>query len=164
MLRRDVAAFGSSRPQARHSATLGAFVPLQLVPFYPPLATVWPIERRPSPVSPATGSASFVVKLTNRMRLDVTQILAFPSSSGAPAPIPPAAGTNVSMSHVLSALSRALDLTEGQPLGHSIRACVIGMRLGQEIGLSDEQLAELYYALLLKDAGCSRRGQMIANG
>ena len=96
------------------------------------------------------------------MRLAVSQILAFPSSSGALAPISTAAGTNVSMSHVLSALSRALDLTEGQPLGHSIRACVIGMRLGQEIGLTDEQLAELYYALLLKDAGCSSNASRMA--
>ena len=29
------------------------------------------------------------------------------------------------------------------------------MRLGREIGLSEEQLGDLYYALLLKDVGCS---------
>ena len=52
-----------------------------------------------------------------------------------------------------TAIPRALDLTEGQPLGHSVRACIIGMRLGQELGLDDERLAALYYALLLKDAG-----------
>jgi len=66
------------------------------------------------------------------------------------------------MSEVLAALSRALDLTEGQPLGHSIRACVIGMRLGQEIGLAEEELAALYYALLLKDAGCSSNASRMA--
>jgi HD-GYP domain-containing protein (c-di-GMP phosphodiesterase class II) len=61
----------------------------------------------------------------------------------------------VNLSEVLSALSCALDLTEGQPLGHTMRSCLIGMRMGQEIGLSSNDRAALYYALLLKDAGCS---------
>lgn len=68
----------------------------------------------------------------------------------------------VAMSEVLTALSRALDLTEGQPLGHSIRACVVGMRLGEASGLSQDELAELYYALLLKDSGCSSNAAHIA--
>lgn len=68
----------------------------------------------------------------------------------------------VATSEVLAALSRALDLTEGQPLGHSVRACVIGMRLGQASGLTQDQLAELYYALLLKDSGCSSNAAHIA--
>ena len=70
---------------------------------------------------------------------------------------------SVAASEVLASLSRALDLTEGQPLGHSVRSCVIGMRLGQEAGLGEEQLAELYYALLLKDAGCSSNAARIAS-
>ncbi|HEY8308923.1 MAG TPA: HD domain-containing phosphohydrolase, partial [Gemmatimonadaceae bacterium] len=46
-------------------------------------------------------------------------------------------------------------MTEGQPLGHTMRSCLVGMRLAQEIGLSSTDRAALYYALLLKDAGCS---------
>ncbi|MEO7218133.1 MAG: HD domain-containing phosphohydrolase [Gemmatimonadaceae bacterium] len=61
----------------------------------------------------------------------------------------------INLSEVLSALSCALDLTEGQPIGHAMRSCLIGMRLGHEIGLSPADCAALYYALLLKDAGCS---------
>jgi putative nucleotidyltransferase with HDIG domain len=56
---------------------------------------------------------------------------------------------------ILAALSYGLDLSGGQPLGHAERTCVIGMRLGQEVGLDDEELADLYYALLMKDLGCS---------
>jgi hypothetical protein len=41
----------------------------------------------------------------------------------------------ISLSEVLSALSYALDLTEGQLPGHTNRTCVIGMRLGEELGL-----------------------------
>ena len=61
----------------------------------------------------------------------------------------------ISMSQVLSALSHALDLTEGQPIGHSVRSCVIGMRIGETLGLDGRERAALFYAMLLKDAGCS---------
>lgn len=56
---------------------------------------------------------------------------------------------------IISALSFALDLTEGQPMGHAARTCMIGMRLAQAIGLPTMAQEDLYYALLLKDAGCS---------
>ncbi|HEU4389027.1 MAG TPA: HD domain-containing phosphohydrolase, partial [Blastocatellia bacterium] len=61
----------------------------------------------------------------------------------------------IRLSEVISALSYVLDLTEGQPTGHAIRSCIIGMRLGSELDLSAPQLSALFYALLLKDAGCS---------
>src|ERR1700744_6745244 len=62
---------------------------------------------------------------------------------------------SIRTSELISALSYALDLTEGRSMGHSVRTCVMGMRLAQHIGLSMEEQADLYYALLLKDAGCS---------
>ncbi len=40
------------------------------------------------------------------------------------------APSSIRLSEIISALSYALDLTEGQPMGHSVRACIIGMRLG----------------------------------
>jgi putative nucleotidyltransferase with HDIG domain len=58
-------------------------------------------------------------------------------------------------SDVIAALSFALDLTEGQVPGHSVQSCMIGMRLAAQIGLPPGDRADLYYALLLKDAGCS---------
>lgn len=64
-------------------------------------------------------------------------------------------------SEIIGALSHALDLTEGLPAGHAQRCCWIGMHLGQEWGLGDEELADLYYALLLKDAGCSSNAARI---
>jgi HD-GYP domain-containing protein (c-di-GMP phosphodiesterase class II) len=69
----------------------------------------------------------------------------------------------ISLSEVLSALSCALDLTEGATAGHSMRTCLIGMRLAESMGLDIEQRSALYYALLLKDAGCSSNaGRMAA--
>lgn len=66
-----------------------------------------------------------------------------------------APSARVALSEVMAALSYALDLTEGQPIGHTIRTCLIGMRIAEELGLDEEQRTALYYALLLKDAGCS---------
>ena len=65
------------------------------------------------------------------------------------------------MSELLGALSRALDITEGQPPGHCVRSCWIGMRIGRALGLSDQALWELYYTLLLKDLGCSSNAARI---
>ena len=58
-------------------------------------------------------------------------------------------------SEVLSALSFALDLVEGQPEGHTVRSCLMGMRIADRLGLDEERRSALFYALLLKDAGCS---------
>jgi HD-GYP domain-containing protein (c-di-GMP phosphodiesterase class II) len=56
---------------------------------------------------------------------------------------------------VIGALSYALDIAEGERPGHAVRSCLIGMRLAQEIELSSPERSDLFYALLLKDAGCS---------
>jgi putative nucleotidyltransferase with HDIG domain len=66
----------------------------------------------------------------------------------------PTPGT-IRLSDVISALSTALDLTEGQPMGHAIRGCIIGMRIAEELELEPQERCDLYYALLLKDSGCS---------
>ena len=62
---------------------------------------------------------------------------------------------NIRLSDLISALSVALDLTEGQPMGHSVRSCILGMRIAEELQLPPQLCSDLYYALLLKDAGCS---------
>jgi putative nucleotidyltransferase with HDIG domain len=69
--------------------------------------------------------------------------------------------TRLYLSEVVGALSYALDITEGQPVGHSLRCCWIGMHMGMRIGLSSEELSDLYYTLLLKDIGCSSNAARI---
>ena len=59
------------------------------------------------------------------------------------------------ISQIIAALSYALDLTEGRPMGHSVRSCILGMRIAAQLGLSVTEQSDLFYALLLKDAGCS---------
>jgi hypothetical protein len=71
--------------------------------------------------------------------------------------------TDIALSGVIGALSYALDITEGQPAGHAVRACAIGMRLAEELRLPSQLRSDLFYALLLKDAGCSANaGRMAA--
>ena len=69
--------------------------------------------------------------------------------------------TSLKLSQLISALSHALDITEGQPDGHCVRCCWIGVHVGREIGLGEQQLWELYYTLLLKDLGCSSNAARI---
>ncbi len=65
------------------------------------------------------------------------------------------------LSELMSALSHALDITEGQPEGHCVRACWIGMNIASHLSLSEAQQWELYYTLLLKDLGCSSNAARI---
>jgi putative nucleotidyltransferase with HDIG domain len=80
----------------------------------------------------------------------------------------PSGPSNISLAEVLSALSFALDLTEGAVPGHALRSCVIGMRLAKELDLPTDRMTDLYYALLLKDVGCSNNAarlcQIIGGG
>jgi HD-GYP domain-containing protein (c-di-GMP phosphodiesterase class II) len=61
----------------------------------------------------------------------------------------------VRRSEVIAAFTYALDLTEGQPQGHSVRCCFIASTLGRELGLDESTAGVIYYATLLKDLGCS---------
>ena len=93
--------------------------------------------------SPTTQFAGAVVAFPGRSSGDIGAV----SGVGA---VP-----MVRLSEVVSALSYALDITEGQPQGHAVRSCLIGMRLADIIGLGPEERSDLFYALLLKDLGCS---------
>jgi HD-GYP domain-containing protein (c-di-GMP phosphodiesterase class II) len=89
----------------------------------------------------------------------------FPPQSAVPvSPSSPASGLpdRVLLSELLGALSHALDLTEGQPWGHAARTCLIGMRMAEALGLDPDTRSDLYYSLLMKDAGCSSNAHATA--
>lgn len=65
---------------------------------------------------------------------------------------PPA---SLATSDALAALSLALDLTEGQAVGHSVRACGIAMEIAWRAGFAESDRRAVFHATLLKDAGCS---------
>lgn len=72
-----------------------------------------------------------------------------------PVAIDPHEPATIALGDILTGLSYALDVTEGQQRGHTARACLIGMRLASMLGLPDVAQRDLFYALLLKDAGGS---------
>jgi HD-GYP domain-containing protein (c-di-GMP phosphodiesterase class II) len=68
----------------------------------------------------------------------------------------------IALSGLIGSLSYALDVTEGEPPGHAVRSCLIGMRLADELGFGAGARSDLFYSLLLKDAGCSANSARIA--
>ena len=69
--------------------------------------------------------------------------------------------SKLKLAELIGSLSYALDLTEGQPAGHCVRCCWIGMHVGRHLGMRDDELWTLYYTLLLKDLGCSSNAARI---
>lgn len=77
---------------------------------------------------------------------------------------------SISLSEVISALSFAVELTDGTMSGHALRSCLLGMRIAEEAGIDAEERSSLYYALLLKDIGneeriglrCDRGGNIVS--
>ena len=66
------------------------------------------------------------------------------------------------LSDLVSALSAALDVTEGQPQGHAARTCLIAMRIATDLRLAAPDRSALFYASQLKDLGCSSNAARIA--
>jgi putative nucleotidyltransferase with HDIG domain len=66
------------------------------------------------------------------------------------------------LSDVLAGLSHALDLTEGQREGHAVRSCLIGMRIADVMRIDQDLRSPLFYALLMKDLGCSSNAARFA--
>lgn len=69
---------------------------------------------------------------------------------------------SASLAEILGAFSHALDLTEGQPAGHSIRAAWIGTYVALAAGLTGQALRDCTYSVLLKDLGCSSNAARVA--
>jgi HD-GYP domain-containing protein (c-di-GMP phosphodiesterase class II) len=69
--------------------------------------------------------------------------------------------SGITISEILSALSAALDVVEGQPEGHAVRTSLIASRIGAMMGLDGEWTTRLHYAALLKDAGCSNNSARV---
>jgi len=69
---------------------------------------------------------------------------------------------NVPLTDMLAALSFALDLTEGQPMGHALRTDLIALELAARLDLPLQVRRDIHYAALLKDAGCSSNAAAVS--
>jgi hypothetical protein len=72
-------------------------------------------------------------------------------------------GNAIRTADLLGAFSLASDLAMGLHTQHGARSCYIGMHIAQEMDLPSEQRTDLYYAELLKDAGCTTYTSQLAS-
>lgn len=59
----------------------------------------------------------------------------------------------IKLGQLLSSLSYALDIAENRYLGHSKRTAYIACTIAKEMGLSEEDIVDIYYASLIHDIG-----------
>src|SRR5579859_1583765 len=71
--------------------------------------------------------------------------------------------SNLRLAEVIAALSLATDLGMGQPLEYALCVCVLSVRLGEALGLSEKELHEVYYLALLRHTGCNAETYRIAD-
>lgn len=60
-----------------------------------------------------------------------------------------------SLAEVLGSLSTATDLAAGNPPGSALTASALAVRLGRQLGLSEDDLSALYYACITRFIGCT---------
>src|SRR6266849_5041577 len=59
------------------------------------------------------------------------------------------------LAELMAALSLATDLGMGQPMEQALRTCLIAVSLGDRLGLSRDELSEVFYVALLRFLGCT---------
>src|SRR5437868_4557056 len=61
----------------------------------------------------------------------------------------------VRLAELIAPFSLAIDLDIGQPMEHALGACLLAVRLGQVLGLAEEELTDIYYLALVRYIGCT---------
>jgi hypothetical protein len=56
---------------------------------------------------------------------------------------------------IIMALSLATDLGTGHPMDWALNSALLGVRLGEALGLGEQELHDVYYAALLRYIGCT---------
>lgn len=59
------------------------------------------------------------------------------------------------LAELVASLSLATDLGLGQPMEWALRSCLLAVRLGESMGLTETELTDTYYLALLRFAGCT---------
>jgi len=62
---------------------------------------------------------------------------------------------DIRLVELMAALSLATDLGMGRPMEYALCVCVLSVRLGEVLGLSDDDLRDVYYLALLRHIGCN---------
>src|SRR3954454_11486508 len=68
----------------------------------------------------------------------------------------------VGIGGVVAALSVTSDLTRGHPPGEAMRACLVATEIARRSGLDDSDRRDVYYAALMRFAGCAATSHEMA--
>ena len=63
--------------------------------------------------------------------------------------------SSIRLAEFAIALSLATDLGLGHPFEMVLASCLLSLRLGEWLGLDEDELSELYYLALFRHAGCT---------
>jgi len=66
------------------------------------------------------------------------------------------------LAELMAALSLATDLGMGQPLEQALRTCLIAVELAERMGLTKDDISEVFYVALLRFLGCTADAHEIA--
>lgn len=70
---------------------------------------------------------------------------------------------DIRLVELMAALSLATDLGMGQPMEYAMCICVLSVRLGEALGLSEDELRDVYYLALLRHIGCNAETYRMAD-
>lgn len=65
------------------------------------------------------------------------------------------------LAELVTALSLATDIGSGMPMEMMLASCLVSVRLGEALGLSDDELRQAYYIALLRHAGCTAEAPLM---
>src|SRR5690349_4187038 len=68
----------------------------------------------------------------------------------------------VGVGGVVAALSVTSDLARGHPRGEAMRACLLATELARRAGLDAARVGDVFYATLLRFAGCAATSHELA--
>jgi HD-GYP domain-containing protein (c-di-GMP phosphodiesterase class II) len=66
------------------------------------------------------------------------------------------------LAELMAALSLATDLGMGQPLEQALRTCLIAVELAERMGLTKDEISEVFYVALLRFLGCTADAHELA--
>ncbi len=70
---------------------------------------------------------------------------------------------DIRLVELMAALSLATDLGMGQPMEYALCVCILSTRIGEVLGLSEDELHNVYYLALLRHIGCNAETYRMAD-
>jgi hypothetical protein len=70
--------------------------------------------------------------------------------------------SSLRQAELMAALSLATDITMGQPMEYALCSCILAIRLGDSLGMSEKELRDVYYLALLRHIGCAAENTRMA--